>query len=360
MSDVVNVLLTGIGGPTPRAIAKCLKKYNKCGTYRIIATDCNAFAFGLYEKKYIDKSIVIPSVSSSTYWKIILGIIKRESIDVAVVQPEDEVEEWAKYLANNSIPCKVLVPPYDLVVKLRNRQLMNYLLKDTNYIPKSLFFERGKMDLRAIEKEIEYPYWMRSAIGSSGIGALRINSIEESKAWLTINSRIKTFTISEYLPGRNLTCECLFKDGGLIKAASAERLKYLMAKAAPSGITGNISLGKLISEDKIFMTAVETINYICKKINVKAEGLLTVDLREDKNNIPKVTEINVRHVSLNTAFAMANANIAEDMVQLSLGNQDIFKHKGLYKYSDSYYIFRDIDSEPLIIPENKILNKYKT
>lgn len=101
----INVLLTGIGGPTPRAIAKCLKKYSKYGSYRIIGTDCNPFLLGLYEKKYFNKSYLIPSAHSAKYWNIILDIIDKDAIDIAVVQPEEEVEMWSKYLENNIIPC---------------------------------------------------------------------------------------------------------------------------------------------------------------------------------------------------------------------------------------------------------------
>ena len=355
----VNVLLTGIGGSTPRAIAKCLKKYYKYGEYRIIGTDCNPFALGIYEKKYSDKSYLIPSVVSGEYWNVILDIIKKETIDVAVVQPEEEVEAWAKFLKNNTIPCKILLPDYELIVSLRNKELMNNLLEDTNYIPKSFFFVNKDVNLKNIVKKIGYPYWLRSSKGSSGVGSLKINNIEEGEAWLRINSKIEKFTVSEYLPGRNLTCECLFKNGKIIKAACAERLRYLMEKSAPSGITGNISLGRLINDDKVYKIATEVIYYICKKISVNANGLLTVDLKEDKNGIPKVTEINVRHVSLNTAFAMAGANIAEDMVQISLDNEEVFQERGLYKYKNNYFILRDIDSEPMIIKEEEVLKEYQ-
>ena len=359
MSKEVKVLLTGIGGPTPRGIAKSLKKYAKYDTYYIIATDCNPYALGLYEKKYIDKAYIVPAVTNENYWEIILDIIKKEKIDVAIVQPEVEVEEWSRYLKNNTIPCKHLLPPYDLVVKLRNRQYMNDLLKDTDYIPKSLFLDRDNMKFKKIEKEIGYPCWMRSSRGSSGLGALKINNIEEAEAWLKINSKIEAFTVSEYLPGRNMACKCLYKNGELIRAASAERLRYLMAKVAPSGITGNISFGKLISEEKLLNIAIGAINNICDKINVKANGLLTVDFKEDKDSIPKITEINVRNIAINTVFAIANANIVEDMVQLSLGNENIFTQKGLYKYDKEYYIFRDVDSEPLVIASDEILKEYK-
>ncbi|MBA7592630.1 hypothetical protein ES708_34820 [subsurface metagenome] len=118
-------------------------------------------------------------------------------------------------------------------------------------------------------------------------------------------------------------------------------------------------MGRLINEDKVYKIATEVIYYICKKISVNANGLLTVDLKEDKNGIPKVTEINVRHVSLNTAFAMAGANIAEDMVQISLDNEEVFQERGLYKYKNNYFILRDIDSEPMIIKEEEVLKEYQ-
>lgn len=353
--QIVRVLLTGIGGPTPRSIARALKSKDTVLSYYIVGVDCNRLAIGLYDDKYVDKSYLVPKHDDCNYWSVIENLILDHQIDIAIVQPEAEVEEWALRCKRAQAPCKTLLPPYDLVTILKDKSIMNDYLKETDTIPKSIVIDRKTLVNKAAEHEFAYPYWVRSATGSSGLGSLKIDRPNLLEGWLMINDRIEKFTISEFLPGRNLACKLLYNNGVLLRAMCAERVNYVMAKTSPSGITGNTSFGRLINSSKAVEVSTRALSIIADRINVPLHGIFTADLKEDQNGVPKITEINVRNVAFNSVFIAGGINIAEEMVFVMLGSERMIAKPAEKLFQKSYIFLRDVDSEPIVIQESELL-----
>ena len=46
----MNILITGVGGPTVRSITKSIRMSDKLGQLTIIGVDANPYCHGLYEK----------------------------------------------------------------------------------------------------------------------------------------------------------------------------------------------------------------------------------------------------------------------------------------------------------------------
>lgn len=103
---VTTVLITGIGVVTARAIARSLKRFGHHGPYRIVGVDCNPLGPGLYARDYVDQAYLVPQANDPAYWSAIERIIRQESVDVAIVQPEVEVEVWAR---RDPKPCSALM-----------------------------------------------------------------------------------------------------------------------------------------------------------------------------------------------------------------------------------------------------------
>src|SRR5690554_6142403 len=105
-----NILVTGIGGPTPRSIAKQLRSLDN--GFNLVGVDCNAKALGFYIDSLVDKHYLIPRVDNASYWDTIKKIIEKEKIDIAFVQPEMEVTVWGEYkIKHGEYPCPVFIPP---------------------------------------------------------------------------------------------------------------------------------------------------------------------------------------------------------------------------------------------------------
>ena len=317
MNKDLNILITGVGGPTPRSIARSLKLSERFRDAKLFGTDINPLARGLYDDELYEKTHVIPRADDMAYWVAVEKIIKKYDIDLALVHPELEVDIWSEREAMGmDLPCKALLPFSPLVKLLLNKSTLTEALQDTDLVPTSYSFQRDTLDFKALEKKLPYPFWVRSEGGSSGLGSLLINSKEELKNWITINEDIEHFIASTYLPGRNLCCKLLYWHGKLIRAASGERVRYIMSKVAPSGITGNTSFGRLLNEPGLVERADRAMQLLFEKTEAAPHGFFTADFKEDEEGKPYLTEINVRMVAFNYAFAQAGANFSEDITRL--------------------------------------------
>src|SRR5690606_9966658 len=122
--------------------------------------------------------------------------------------------------------------------------------------------------------------------------------------WVKLHPKIKNFMASEYLPGKNFACKMLYYKGELLRSASAERIDYLLANAAPSGISGMCARGRLINNNQLTVLSDVAIRAVFERCNLEPQGMFTVDFKADRAGEPKITEINIRHVSFTLAFAL--------------------------------------------------------
>jgi len=352
----MRILITGVGGPTPRSFAIALKKYSRYKPYEFIGTDTNPLSIGLYQRDLFDKSYVVPAASQkSEYWNAIERIIEENSIDLAVILPELEVMAWSKRLQDSSLPCKALIPELSLAELLVNKSRMTSVLDSLRIVPRSIEFDRNQENLDNVFQLLPFPFWVRSTSGTSGLGSLKIESKGALLNWITINPGVIQFLASEFLPGRNLACKLLYFNGKLLRAACAERVNYIMAKVAPSGITGNTSFGRLINEPSLVATAKQAMNQLSKVSGARLHGFFTVDFKEDKNGVALITEINIRHVAFTQCFAAAGANFAEDTIRLLDGDHTFDSAYKEYQFEKDLIFLRDVDAMPIIMKEDDLL-----
>lgn len=347
------ILITGVGGPTPRSFAQALRKYSK-SSYHFVGTDSNKYALGLYMNNLFNSTYLVPRASDPDYWPTITDIIRKENIDHAVILPEVEVLEWAKYKLDHELPCSALIPDYKLAEKLVDKNFVADILAPALLAPKSFSIARTDVIDENI-LELPFPFWIRSAFGSSGLGSLKINSLEELKNWMLINPRVEMFQVSEFLPGRNLGCKMLYHNGELLRSAIAERVNYIMSKVAPSGITGNTAFGRLVNDEEVFKAAKRSMELLFNATNTKAHGFFTVDFKEDVNGKPLVTEVNIRFVAFTQCYAAGGANIPEDFMRV-LDNDSTFDRTfKLYEFEGDLIFLRDVDEQPIIMKEADLL-----
>ncbi len=351
----MKILMTGVGGPTPRSFALSLKKYSNIENIEFIGTDINPLAIGLYQKELFSHSYIVPPAWHNDYWSAISNIVEKHKIDYAVILPELEVLEWSKKNEEGVLPCQSLLPDFNLAEFLVNKAKMTEVLKDLNIVPKSIEFSRNETDLSHIGQEIGYPYWVRSTSGSSGLGSLKIDDVSSLKNWIQINPNVGQFLASEFLSGRNLACKLLYHNGKLMRSAVAERVHYIMSKVAPSGITGNTSFGRLLNEPKIVDEAVRAMEKMFEYTDAQKHGFFTVDFKEDGNGKPFITEINVRHVAFTQCFAAGGANFAEDTIRLLNNEENYDRNYKMYEFEKDLIFLRDVDEIPVLMKESDLL-----
>ena len=344
----MKIVITGACAVSARNVLRSLKMSEIFKDAIFIGWDMCSILYGVYSKAF-DKMYKVPAVTDPQYRSIVSDILEREKPDAVMVIPEVEVLYWAK----NPFDVPHLVPPADFCeLAISKRKIFN-LLKDTELIPLSVDLSRDDAFNEKINLPLDFPMWIRDASAgtASGKGSFMAHDMTELKAWVNINSGIDNFQLSEYCPGGNYGVLCLFQEGRLLKVAIAERIEYIMAKVAVSGITGNTSKGRFLNDDSIKKNALDAIERVCQASNTIMNGLVVVDMKANKKGVAKVTEINIRYVAYNCCLASAGFNLAEYHLLTALGRSAELSPEQEIIFPKNNLFLRDVDALPIYIED---------
>lgn len=357
------LLITGIGGLTPRSIATVIRE--KYPDYHVIGIDADKKAMGFFMfingRKLVDEYFVCPRCDSPEYFPFIENLVAEKYIDYAFVQPESEIVVWGDYYEKHGkhpvttfMGCKLLSE------SLRDKAIMASLLEGTDFIPKTIKVTQKEPKFEEVEKEIGFPCWIRATEGTGGLGSLRLDNLDSYKSWLFINSKIDEFTVSEFLTGRHLANQMLYYNNEYVKGAALECVEYVMANTAPSHVTGNTHFARFLNEDSINKFCDDCIKYLCRKLDVPAHGILSFDLKEDKKGNMKVTEVNIRHMAYTGVMARVGFDLISDtMTIMEDGNADRIVHDQYHHYDKPYIFLRDVDVEPIVLESEDVFENMK-
>ena len=278
----MNILISGIGGPTPLGIAKSISESGL--VEKLIGIDGSEFAPGLYNFELFDKTFRVPHSSHPDYWKAIEKIVASEKIDFAFIVPELEVLKWSERQKFGTLPCSSSIPDLEICKCFYDKFSTYELLIDTGLVQKTAKVEANASD--NVIASFTFPFWLRAGSGAGAIGAFKINNLRDFRNWTTINPTISNFIMSEYLPGRNYAVKVLFHEGKIVRAACAERIGYLLSSAAPSGISGMCSYGRLLNDHDLVSKAIQAVTKIFDAKKLSPNGMFTVDFKEDSTGAP--------------------------------------------------------------------------
>lgn len=348
------ILITGIGGPTPRSIASHIRKTYP--EYKLIGIDTNPKAFGFFMPGLLDNHFVAPRADDKNYFSFIKKLIEENHIDYAIVQPEKEIIVWGDYFEKNGeFPCPAFMPSKKMAIALMDKSIMADLLEGTKFIPITIKVTQDNPKFEEVENKIGYPCWIRATQGSGGLGSLKLLDENNYKSWLFINKDLNEFTVSEFLTGRHLANQMLYYNDEYIKGASLECAEYVMANLVPSKVTGNTSFGRFINEDHILSFCDECIKFISNKLGEKAHGVLSFDLKEDKEGNLKVTEVNIRHMAYTGIMAQVGFDLISDTISLlEEGDTSKIVRNKSFHYSKPYVFLRDVDIEPIVLESESL------
>lgn len=344
----MKIVITGACAVSARNVLRSLKLSDKFKNATFIGWDMCSILYGVYSKAF-DRMYKVPAVTDPQYRTVVNMILDKEKPDAVMIIPEIEVLYWAQHPFN--IPH--LVPDAKFCELAISKRKLFKLLNGTGLVPYSVDMSREEAFKDNYHIPLDFPMWIRDASAgtASGKGSFMANNVEELRAWVNINTGIDNFQLSEYCPGGNYGVLCLFERGRLLKLAIAERLEYIMAKVAVSGITGNTSKGRFLNNEEIKQNALEAIEKVCQATNTTMNGLVVVDMKADAKGIAKVTEINIRYVAYNSCLALAGFNLAEYHLLTSLGRSAELSPEQEITFPKDNLFLRDVDALPIYIEE---------
>lgn len=348
----MKVIITGACAVSARNVLRSLKMSEKFKNATFIGWDMCSIKYGVYSHDF-EKLYKVPAINDPKYRQVIEEILTKEKPDAVMVIPEVEVLYWAK----NPFKVPYLVPSAGFCeLAISKRKLFN-LLHGTGLVPESVDLSRDDAFNDEYKFPLSFPMWVRDAAAgtASGKGSFMAHNIKELRAWVNINTGIDNFQISEYCPGGNYGVLCLFEKGKLLKLAIAERVEYIMAKVAVSGITGNTSEGRFLNDENIKKNALKAIEKVCEATNSVMDGVVVVDMKADKKGFAKVTEINIRYVAYNCCLAAAGFNLAEYHLLTTLGKSGELSPELEITFPKNNRFLRDVDGLPIYIDDFKPL-----
>lgn len=323
----LRLLVTGANGDLGRAMILYLSKFN----FEIVATDIKSDL--LCAPRSIRRYIVSRAYKKN-YIEKINKIIDENKIDIALFESDMEIRTISKNI--EKIKTNVWLPPFEIVKTMQDKWKCNKLWQKSGVpVPKSEIIKN--------KKHLRGNTWLRPLgyIGGGGKLAFYAKTKIDAKIWITKHKGWERFTISEYLPGTMFGFDSLWKNGELLGYSLKERLRYTN-EGEELGYTSNVVKS---SNNKL---AIKTATRAILAIWDKPDGVFSVDMRENKNGIPCVTEINPGRFMTTSLllFRETNFDLPLDYINLMLGkkikrrrtipqNKYLFFVKGLTRLVDA-------------------------
>jgi carbamoyl-phosphate synthase large subunit len=153
---------------------------------------------------------------------------------------------------------------------------------------------------------------------------------------------VRSFTLSEYLPGRDFGCQSLWDRGRPVLTKAFQRLSYIASGGHPSGVSSVAALAKTATDPQVREVTTRAVRAFGRNVS----GLFSVDLKEDGEGTVCVTEINAGRflAGTNLLDLSGKHNMATTYVQLALGEP-----LGSLEEPDQvtdHYMVRDVDTLP--------------
>jgi carbamoyl-phosphate synthase large subunit len=226
---------------------------------------------------------------------------------------------------------------------------------------------KQESDIDRAFAELGAPIWIRATRGAGGRGSTSASNRETAVSWINYWRARNVdweFIAQEMLPGKNIAFHSLWHNGELITSMARERLEYIYAYLAPSGIMGTPAVQKTVHDNTVNKISTEAV----LAIDPNFTGIASVDLKENTKGIPCVTEINPGRMFTTSFFFSYASKVLYNDYRINipyLYTKIAYKENipNLEKYNplpaDVYWI-RHMDTPGRIVKDNKVLGAMYT
>ena len=320
--------------------------------YRIVGCHDDRF---MLRKSSADHNYLVPNSSQPAFLDAICSVIESERIDLLI--PDSDPDVKAVSVLRDRIPCRVFLPANEVIDLCQDKYALTMFLRERG-IPAPLTFPVSSIDeideifLRLARNS---RLWCRIRTGQGSAGALPVESAEQARSWIKYWEAIRgvpvtSFTISEYLPGRDYSLQCLWNEGKLVLSKMSERLAYFNPGNSPSGMSSTPALAKTVLEPQV----ADVCSSAIAAVDPRASGIFCFDLKERADGTPCVTEINAgRFAMITNIYDMVGRhNMAVTYVRIAMG--ETVKIRNVHDFAADHYLVRDMDTLPDIYEANEL------
>jgi carbamoyl-phosphate synthase large subunit len=339
---IARVLLTSAGNAPSNNTARSLR----AGSASVFIVGCNSDQFVL-KKSAADRNYVIPPAGHPRWVRSLQHIVETEAIQLILPTVDDDVAALSR--ARKRLDRQLFLPGAALLETCQDKYRLIVHLRDHGIAAPATLPVEDLKGVAAIFKRLgpRRPLWCRVRTGAGALGALPVRTPEQARSWIRYWNEMRgvavdSFILSEFLPGRDFGCQSLWKDGALVLIKTYERLSYLGTGSRPAQVSSVAALAKTVRAPSVVDVCTKAI----KLLDPHASGVFSVDLKEDAEGRPCITEINAgRFSSATNIFDLAGEhNMAAMFVRLAAGERIALRQT--YDAAEDWYMLRDIDSPP--------------
>jgi carbamoyl-phosphate synthase large subunit len=346
------ILVTGAGTGASNNLIRSLKVEDPA----LFVVGCNHDRFVL-KHATADRLYLIPATSDPRFPETLFRLATAEQIDLVIPTTDTDVTTLSElretlgrrvFLPDHAV-IRLCQDKYNLTEALRARNIPapeTYAVTDVNTLGE-LFARLGG----------DRPIWCRARTGSRSLGAAPMARPDQAQAWILYWEEMRgvpasSFTLSEYLPGRDFLCQSLWKDGALVLANTFERLSYFGGENSPSGVSSLSSLAKTVADPRLL----EVCRRAIETVAPGTSGAFSIDLKENRRGVPCITEINAGRFFIGmTAFShVGKHNMPAIFVRLACGERVDLREE--YDAVEGYYLVRDLDNPPGVFQEDELFD----
>lgn len=325
------------------------------------AGDPSFFIAGCHDDRFVlkkssaDRNYLVPAPDHPGFRDALCRIIDTERIDLLIPNDDPEVRVISDF--RDDLPCRLFLPQPAVIALCQDKyDLTAFLLARGLPAPATYpVSQLEEIDELFHRLAPHRKLWCRIRTGSRSMGAIPVNRPAQARSWIEYWEEMRgvpatLFTLSEYLPGRDFSCQSLWKDGVLVLAKVTERLSYFGGASRASGASSNAALAKTVLEPRVIEVCADVI----RAVDPAAAGVFSIDLKENAAGTPCVTEINVgRFFSTTNLFDLTGKhNMALTYVRLALDEPvDI---SDVDDTAEDYYFVRDLDSAPDVVHADEL------
>jgi carbamoyl-phosphate synthase large subunit len=319
----------------------------KAGDPSLAIVGCNDNPFVL-RKSAADRNYLLPDFSDDLAGAL-RRIIKAERVDVVIPTSDDGVRQLS--CLRHKLGCRTFLPRKSVIERCQDKYELTIFLRERG-IPAPLTYpitNVAKVERLFRHFKPRAELWCRIRVGAGSHGAIPVRNPAQVKSWVAYWETMRavprrSFTLSEYLPGRDFCVQCLWDNGTLVLAKMAERITYLDT-GGPSGVSSMPALARTAYEPRVFAVCEQAI----RALDARASGVYFVDIKESADGEPCITEINAgRFATMTNIHDLAGKhNMAVTFVRLALGEG--VRIRPATDFADGYYLVRSVDTIPAIV-----------
>jgi carbamoyl-phosphate synthase large subunit len=342
------VLVLDAGGAAGNNVLRSLN----AGAPSLRLVGCSESRFFL-KKSIADRNHLLP-ISPQDHGAALRRIVKAQRIDLVI--PTSDMDVLALSRLRGRLGCRTFLPRHSVIARCQDKYSLTTFLRRRG-IPAPLTYpvaSTGRIEevFRRFGRRAQL--WCRIRTGSGSGGAIPVKTPEQARSWIDYWETMRavspdSFTLSEYLPGRDFCVQCLWQEGTLVLAKMAERVTYLDTNN-PSGVSSMPALARTAYLPRVIAVCRKAI----RALDARASGVFFVDIKESSRGEPCITEINAGRFATMTNIhdLTGRHNMAVTFVRLALGER--IRIPKAADVAEGYYLVRSVDTEPAIFSSAEV------